>query len=197
MFVVRVCIAWTKAEVTWNAPHKTKSLEMTQNILLHHCETRCWSTWAITLYDWLCALNLRNVNEPAGLSGSLFSPGLSVSVERDCLDLTICLPLSHLTPQPSQCSNRLFPEQSMRGPQLQWTTAGLLFTSQQKKGRQMVGHEDENGWMIILISPVALLSNTPIAALACRGITKENRAQEHYCTYIKWYLVSCKSQLLH
>lgn len=29
------------------------------------CVMRCWSTWVITLYDRLRALNLRNVNKPA------------------------------------------------------------------------------------------------------------------------------------
>lgn len=120
MFVAWLYVTGTEATVTWNALYETKSCYQSLALLLeinqNHYVMRCWSTWAIILYDRLCALNLRNVNEPAGLSGSLLSPGPSVSVKRDCLDLPLSPSLSLTWPHNPTDSNRLFPEQSMRGP---------------------------------------------------------------------------------
>lgn len=165
---------------------------MTKNISLHHHVMRCWSTWTITLYDGPCALNLRNVNEPASPSGSLFSPGLSVSVERDCLDLSIYLSPSlspDLTTQPvlQQTVSRTIHARPTAA-----VNNGRSVVHLSTKERQTDGHENEKRWMTIPISRVSPLWNNTNASMQEYDKEKEStRTLSDMCKMTPRKLKNC------
>lgn len=85
-----------------------------------------------------------------------------------CRDPSPSSPLFHLTTWPGQKPDKLFPEQSARGPQLRRTTAGLLFGCNTKGRRRRDGRTRWRKWKDgpSLWAASYRLSNTPFANTA-------------------------------
>lgn len=102
---------------------------------------RCWASWAITLYDWLCAMNMRNVNKPNCFSAQAWEALLKGIV---LTYLSLSLSLSHTWPHnPAGALTDSFQNNPWEARSCSEQQQVCFWT---KKRRQMDRQTDENGW---------------------------------------------------